>query len=59
MKVDQNITLFVGGQPGNSLTTEGAGKKQENRKTVFAGDLNEVLCRIGSSRRRRKRRSRL
>lgn len=41
MKVDQNITLFVGGQPGNSLTTEGAGKKQENRKTVFAGDLND------------------
>lgn len=41
MKVDQNITLFVGGQPGNSLTTEGAGKKQDNRKTVFAGNLND------------------
>lgn len=40
MKVDNNITLFVGGQPGNSLTTEGTGGKQENRKTVFAGDLN-------------------
>ncbi len=40
MKVDQNITLFVGGQPENSLSTEGAGKKQENRKTLFAGDLN-------------------
>ncbi len=40
MKVDNNITLFVGGQPENSLTTEGAGKKQENRKTIFAGDMN-------------------
>lgn len=40
MKVDQNITLFVGGQPGNSPATEGAGRKQETRKTVFAGDLN-------------------
>ncbi|MDE6924244.1 MAG: hypothetical protein K2P59_03135 [Acetatifactor sp.] len=40
MKVDNNITLFVGGQPGSSLTTEGAGGKQEKRKTVFAGDLN-------------------
>ena len=41
MKVDQNITLFVGGQPGSSLATEGTGKNQENRKTVFAGDLNQ------------------
>ncbi len=41
MKVDHNITLFVGGQPGSSLATEGAGKKQEDRKTVFAGDLNQ------------------
>lgn len=40
MKVDNNITLFVGGQPGDSLATEGSGKKQENRKTIFAGDLN-------------------
>lgn len=40
MKVGNNITLFAGGQPESSLTTEGAGKKQENRKTVFAGDLN-------------------
>jgi DNA repair exonuclease SbcCD ATPase subunit len=40
MKVDSNITLFVGGQPGDSLATEGSGKKQENRKTIFAGDLN-------------------
>lgn len=40
MKVENNITLFAGGQPESSLTTEGAGKKQENRKTVFAGDLN-------------------
>lgn len=40
MKVDNSITLFVGGQPGDSLATEGSGKKQENRKTIFAGDLN-------------------
>lgn len=40
MKVDHNITLFAGSQPGESLTTEGAGKKQEERKTIFAGDLN-------------------
>lgn len=40
MKVDSNITLFAGGRPESSLATEGAGKKQENRKTVFAGDLN-------------------
>lgn len=39
MKVGNNVTLFVGGQPEN-MTTEGTGKKQENRKTVFAGDLN-------------------
>lgn len=41
MKVDNNITLFVGGQPENSLATEGAGKKQGNRKTIFAGDLSD------------------
>lgn len=41
MKVDGNITLFVGGQPENSLTTEGAGKRQENRKTIFAGNLGD------------------
>ncbi len=41
MKVDNNIILFVGGQPENSLTTEGAGKKQENRKTIFAGDMKQ------------------
>lgn len=40
MKVDHNITLFAGGQPESSLTTEGTGRKQENRKTVFAGDMN-------------------
>ena len=40
MKVDNNITLFMGGQPENSQATEGAGRKQENRKTIFAGDLN-------------------
>lgn len=40
MKVDNNVTLFVGGRPEN-MATEGAGRKQENRKTVFAGDLNQ------------------
>lgn len=40
MQVDNNITLFAGGQPGSSLATEGTGKNRENRKTVFAGDLN-------------------
>lgn len=40
MQVDNNITLFAGGQPGSSLSTEGTGKNRENRKTVFAGDLN-------------------
>jgi len=41
MKVDNNITLFVGSQPENSLTTEGTDRKQENRKTIFAGGLND------------------
>lgn len=39
MKVNDNITLFAGGQPGSSAATEGAGREQENRKTVFAGNL--------------------
>lgn len=39
MKVDNNITLYAGGQPGSSAAAEGAGREQENRKTVFAGDL--------------------
>lgn len=40
MKVDNNITLYAGGQPGSSGAMEGAGREQENRKTVFAGNLN-------------------
>lgn len=39
MKVDNNISLFVGEQPGGSLAMDGAGKKQEDRKTIFAGNL--------------------
>lgn len=39
MKVDNNITLYVGGQPGSSAT-EGTGRERENRKTIFAGNLN-------------------
>lgn len=39
MKVDNNITLYAGAQPGQAAT-EGVGKGQENRKTIFAGGLN-------------------
>ncbi|MDE5590326.1 MAG: hypothetical protein K2J60_14505 [Acetatifactor sp.] len=39
MKVDNNITLYAGGQPGSSAAADGAGREQENRKTVFAGNL--------------------
>lgn len=39
MKVDNNITLYAGAQPGRAAM-EGAEKGQENRKTIFAGDLN-------------------
>lgn len=39
MKVDNNITLYAGGQPGNSAATDGTDREQENRKTVFAGNL--------------------
>lgn len=38
MKVDNNIILYAGAQPGRSAATEGG--EQEGRKTVFAGDLN-------------------
>lgn len=38
MKVDNNISVFVGEQPG-SLATDGTGKKQEDRKSIFAGNL--------------------
>lgn len=40
MKVDNNITLYAGAQPGSSAATEGTEKDRENRKTIFAGDLN-------------------
>ena len=39
MKVDNNISLFVGEQPGSNAAMDGTGKKQENRKTIFAGNL--------------------
>ncbi|MCM1190858.1 MAG: hypothetical protein NC123_02620 [Butyrivibrio sp.] len=41
MKVsDTNITLYAGGQPDSSRAMEGSGREQEERKTVFAGNLN-------------------
>lgn len=40
MKVDNIITLYAGAQPGSSAVTEGTEKDRENRKTIFAGDLN-------------------
>lgn len=40
MKVDNSITLYVCGQPGSSAAMEGADREQENRKTIFAGNLN-------------------
>ena len=40
MKVDNNITLYAGAQPGSSAVMEGTEKDRENRKTIFAGDLN-------------------
>lgn len=39
MKVENNVTLYVGAQPTNATAAEQA-KNQENRKTVFAGNLN-------------------
>lgn len=39
MKVDNNISLFVGEQSGSSLATDGTGRKQEDRKSIFAGNL--------------------
>jgi chromosome segregation ATPase len=41
MRVDNNITLYVGAQPTNSAATEGDSRNQDNRKTVFAGNLNQ------------------
>lgn len=41
MKIEQNITLYVGTQPAGAGHMDGADKKQENRKTVFAGDLTQ------------------
>lgn len=39
MRVDNNISLFVGEQPGSSFAMDGTGKKQENRKSIFAGNM--------------------
>ncbi len=39
MKVENNVTLYVGAQPINATQAEQA-KNQENRKTVYAGNLN-------------------
>lgn len=40
MKVDSNIILYAGAQPGRSAAMEGGEQEQESRKTIFAGDLN-------------------
>jgi len=41
MRADNNVTLYVGARPGvNTAAMEGAGREQEERKTVFAGNLN-------------------
>lgn len=40
MKVDNNITLYAGGQPEDSRAAEGIRREQDERKTVFAGNLN-------------------
>lgn len=40
MKIDNNITLYAGAQPGSSGAMEGTEKDRENRKTIFAGNLN-------------------
>ncbi len=41
MRADNNVTLYVGARPGaNAAAMEGAGREQEERKTVFAGNLN-------------------
>lgn len=39
MKVGNNITLYVGAQPGSSAM-EGTEREQENRKSIFVGNLN-------------------
>lgn len=41
MRIEQNITVYAGAQPANTGNTEGADKNQEDRKTVFAGNLNQ------------------
>lgn len=41
MRIGENITLYAGAQPANGMTTEGTEQEQEERKTVFAGNLNE------------------
>lgn len=39
MKVGNNITLYAGAQPGSSAM-EGTEREQENRKSIFVGNLN-------------------
>lgn len=39
MKIQENVTFYVGAQPANNMSTEQQ-MAQENRKTVFAGNLN-------------------
>lgn len=41
MKIGENITLYTGAQPVNGRVAEEAQKEQEQRKTLFAGDINQ------------------
>lgn len=41
MKVDNTITIFAGGQSGESRAAEDIRREQDGRKTVFAGELNQ------------------
>lgn len=42
MKIERNITMYVGEQPAGA-DQAGADKERENRKTVFAGNLNQDM----------------
>ncbi len=41
MKVGENISLYAGTAPQNAAAAGGAEKNKEQRKTIFAGDLNQ------------------
>lgn len=41
MRIGENITLYAGSQPANGKVAEAAAEEQGNRKTVFAGNINQ------------------